>query len=89
LLLSALKKRTRRRVLCGVTAMMKKKSESSRKDSLRAVAKFTSRGGLLAAAEIDEILEGAADLGSFEQRADEKRLPLESVVKALKRDRKI
>jgi hypothetical protein len=69
--------------------MIKNNSESSRKDSIRAVAKFTSRDGLLATEEIDEILEGAADLRSFEQRADEKRLPLESVVKALKRDRKI
>ena len=88
LLLSALKNRTRRRVLFGVTAMMNKKNESSRKDSLRAVAKFTSRGGLLAAEEIDEIIERAADLESFERRAGEKRLPLENVVKALKRDRK-
>ena len=69
--------------------MIKNNSESVRKDSLRAAAKFTSGGGLLAAEEIDEILEGAADLRSFEQRADEKRLPLESVFKALKRDRKI
>ena len=84
-----MKKRARRRSFCGVTAMIKNNSESSRKDSLRAVVKFTSRGGLLAAEEIDEILEGAADLNAFELRADEKRLPLESVVKALKRDRKI
>ena len=65
------------------------KQRSAREDALRALAKFTSEAGVLPPEEIDEIIEGAADLESFERRAGEKRLPFENVVKALKRDRKI
>ena len=65
------------------------KQWSAREDALRALAKFTSEAGVLPPEEIDEIIEGAADLESFERRAGEKRLPFENVVKALKRDRKI